>query len=146
MKNEIFEIVKNNKPKVAIGILIAGLALSQSEIQFEHYSTLEQMRQKDNSPANRYRLDYGGNVKWLKDERTNGKWDALGKDQCLKGTDYDSSKVFEYVDKDNVLNIEPLKKPILKFKGIKDTAKRLQPADDYTSQYIFSKECQVTDY
>jgi len=146
MKNEIFEILKSNKPKVALGILIAGLAISQSEFKFNNYSTLEQMREQDNTPANRYRLDYGGNVKWLKDQQTGGKWDAMGKNQCLQGTDYDSSKVFEYIDKDNTLIIEPLKKPTLKFTGIDDKSRRLQPADTYTSQYLFSKECQVTDY
>lgn len=145
MKNELIEVFKNNKPKVAIGILVAGLAITQSEVTFNDYSTLEQMRQADNSPANRYRLDYGGNVKWLKDQNTGGKWDAMGKNQCLHGTDYDSSKVFEYTE-DNELIVEPLKHPALRFKGIDDTSRRLEPADTYTAQYLFSKECQVTDY
>lgn len=147
MKNEIFEIVKNNKPKAVLGILAAGLFLSQCDIQKESYSTLEQMRINNNTPENRYRIDYGGNVKWLKDENSGSKWDDMGKDQCLKGTDYDSSKVLEYVDEKNVLHVQTVKKkPELKFEGIEDTSRRLRPADTYTAQYLFSKYCQVTDY
>lgn len=145
MKKEVFEVINNNKPKVAIGLLIAGLALTQSELRFNDYSTLQEMRQADNSPTNRFRLDYGGNVKWLKDQQTGAKWDALGKDQCLKGTEYDSSKVFEYEENNQVI-VAPLNQPVLRFTGLQNTNRRLQPADSFTEQYLFSKECQVNDH
>jgi len=147
MKKEIFDVIKNNKPRVAIGVLLAGLALSQADIQFNEYSTLEQMREKDNTPTNRYRIDYGGKVAWLKDTQTGSTWDYQGKEQCLSNTPYAEHKSFQYLDKYNVLHVQTVKQsPDLKFSGIDDTSKRLAPADAFTVNFLNAHECQVSDY
>lgn len=147
MKKELIEIVKENKPKVLIGTMLAGLALATCDVQKVEYYTLAELRAKDNSPENRYKIDYGGKVKWLIDNQTGSKWTDIGKKQCLEGTDFDVSKTSVYVDDENVLHVKSTDNHSeLKFEDLNDTSRRLAPADSFTANYLNAHECQVTDY
>lgn len=126
MKKELFEVIQNNKLKTALGVFAAGLVLANCDVQIYEYYTLEQMRQQDNSPSNRYRVDYGGTVKWLRDTQTGGKWDQMGKKQCLANSIYETNKSFQYLDPKDILHVQAVgEKTELKFEGINNTTSRL---------------------
>ncbi|NDC21874.1 hypothetical protein EBZ57_00705 [bacterium] len=147
MKKELLEIAKNNKLKTALGIFAAGLVLSNAEVQVNDYQNLQQKRSQDNSPSNRYKVDYGGKVRWLEDPKTGARWDYMGKNQCLSKSPYSFDNVTESVDSDGILHVRPDNhQRELQFTGIEDVTARLKPADDYTREVIFHHECQVTDY
>ena len=147
MKKELLEVVKNNKLKTALGIFAAGLVLSNAELQTYDYKNLQQMRIENNTPANRYKVDYGGKVQWLEDPNTGARWDYMGKNQCLSESPYSFDKVTESVDSEGILHVRPDNhQRELQFTGIDDVTARLRPADNYTREVIFHHECQVTNY
>jgi hypothetical protein len=147
MKKELLEVVKNNKLKTALGIFAAGLVLSNAELQTYDYKNLQQMRIENNTPANRYKVDYGGKVQWLEDPNTGARWDYMGKNQCLSKSPYSFDKVTESVDSEGILHVRPDNhQRELQFTGIEDVTARLRPADNYTREVLFHHECQVTNY
>jgi hypothetical protein len=91
-----------------------------------------------NTPAERYKYDYGGYIGSMMDANKTG---------CLESGPYSSDKVVvtyghESVDGTPIVDVKPVP-PLksLRFEGFTDYSRPMQPADQYTKQILKAAGC-----